>query len=88
MKQHDDRGVLHSSVITSTMGENNNMPIYEYKCQLCHNRTDKLLKEPKEVIKCPKCHNDAHRQFSVPAFNFTNGQGTSIGNLMSIPKHG
>ncbi len=47
------------------------MPLYEYKCEKCGNRFEKI--EPvtaPETNKCPKCKGKALRQLSSAAIQF------------------
>ena len=47
------------------------MPIYEYECDLCHRRFERLQKLADPVVKsCPSCGGPVHKQFSVPALQF------------------
>ena len=41
------------------------MPIYEYECESCKYRFEKLQKVSEEDLKeCPKCHKDnLHKDF-------------------------
>ena len=65
------------------------MPIYEYKCEVkgCTETVERLSKEPLIDVRCPKCNQTMRRLFSVPAFKFTNGAGTHLGNLMNCPSN-
>lgn len=65
------------------------MPIFEYKCEVkgCEETVERLSKEPLNNVQCPICNQPMRRLFSVPAFKFVNGQGTSLGNLMSIARN-
>jgi putative FmdB family regulatory protein len=47
------------------------MPIYEYECDLCRQRFERLqrLNDPL-LTACPKCGGAVHKQFSVPALQF------------------
>lgn len=54
------------------------MPIYEYRCESCGTRFDRLFlssnQMPSEMV-CPACHSDkVRRLFSPPAIH-TAGQG-------------
>ena len=47
------------------------MPIYEYECEKCRHRFEKIQKfsdPPVEV--CPKCGGAVHKMQSAPAFQF------------------
>lgn len=47
------------------------MPIYEYECDACHQRFERLqrLSDP-AMTACPRCGGAVHKQFSVPALQF------------------
>lgn len=47
------------------------MPIYEYQCDACHQRIERLqrLEDPLLTV-CPKCGGAMHKRFSVPALQF------------------
>jgi putative FmdB family regulatory protein len=47
------------------------MPIYEYECEKCEHRFEKIVKfsdPPTEI--CPKCGGPVHKMQSAPAFQF------------------
>ena len=47
------------------------MPLYEYKCEKCGHRFEKIEKvSASEVKKCPKCGANAPRQLSAPRIQF------------------
>ena len=47
------------------------MPLYEYKCEKCGNRFEKLESvSASSTKKCPKCGGKAERQLSPPAIQF------------------
>ncbi len=47
------------------------MPIYEYECDACHKRFEKLQKASDPLLTaCPKCGGAIHKCFSVPAIQF------------------
>lgn len=47
------------------------MPLYEYKCEKCGHRFEKIEKvSAAEVKKCPKCGANAPRQLSAPGIQF------------------
>ena len=33
------------------------MPIFDYKCEVCLNELEKIVKTPDNTIQCPKCGN-------------------------------
>lgn len=35
------------------------MPIFEYKCQKCNHKFEKLVLKKDQIIKCPRCGSDA-----------------------------
>lgn len=47
------------------------MPIYEYQCDACRQRIERLqrLEDPLLTV-CPKCGGAMHKRFSVPALQF------------------
>jgi putative FmdB family regulatory protein len=63
------------------------MPTYDYVCKKCRNRFEEVQPFSAEpVAKCPKCGNNAERQFSVPVVVYkgsgfyTTDHGRSSGN--------
>jgi putative FmdB family regulatory protein len=47
------------------------MPIYEYECEKCGNRFEKIQKfSDPPVDACPKCGGHVHKMQSAPAFQF------------------
>jgi len=47
------------------------LPLYEYKCEKCGHRFEKIEKHSaSEVKKCPKCGAHAPRQLSAPGIQF------------------
>jgi len=50
------------------------MPLYEYECQACHSRIEKILKfSDPELTVCPHCGGALERTITAPAFNFAGG---------------
>lgn len=47
------------------------MPLYEYECKACHQRTEKIqsFNAPPETV-CPKCGGPLERLISPPALQF------------------
>ena len=47
------------------------MPIYEYQCQACEHRLERLqgMSEPR-LTTCPECGGELRKLFSAPAFQF------------------
>lgn len=43
------------------------MPIYEYSCDACHHRFEKLMRQQQASVSCPKCGQPAQRQVSAAA---------------------
>jgi putative FmdB family regulatory protein len=50
------------------LGENSNMPIYDYLCPNCHTKQELLSKAPDTIQNCPKCQTEMVRQLSSPCF--------------------
>ena len=47
------------------------MPLYEYECQKCHTRTERIEKLSGPHLKvCPKCKGRVERLISPPAIQF------------------
>ena len=47
------------------------MPLYEYECQKCHTRTERIEKLSGPHLKaCPKCKGKVERLLSSPAIQF------------------
>lgn len=62
------------------------MPLFSYRCSKCNHDKDELVAKHDTVVPCPQCGADKmDKLFSAPAFKFTNGKGTHMGSLMSIP---
>ena len=60
------------------------MPIYEYQCDECGFRTEKLWKRisiAKSTIPCDECETDMRKLVSVAAFAFKHGEGQTRGAL-------
>jgi putative FmdB family regulatory protein len=50
------------------------MPLYEYECQACHRRTEKIQKfSDAELTVCPHCGGVLERTVTAPAFSFSGG---------------
>ncbi|MEJ2420387.1 MAG: zinc ribbon domain-containing protein [Acidobacteriota bacterium] len=47
------------------------MPLYEYECDACHKRFEKLqrLSDPLLTV-CPQCGGAVHKRISAPAIQF------------------
>jgi putative FmdB family regulatory protein len=53
------------------------MPIYEYICENCHQRFEKIVINKMQQISCPKCSSKkATIQLSVFAASTSGGSGT------------
>jgi putative FmdB family regulatory protein len=47
------------------------MPLYEYKCEACGNRFEKIVKfSDPPLAACPKCGGKVEKLLSSPAFQF------------------
>src|SRR5215813_9586792 len=47
------------------------MPLYEYQCQKCHHRFEKIQKfSDKPMKKCPDCGGPVEQMISAPAVQF------------------
>ncbi len=47
------------------------MPLYEYECDACKKRFEKLQRVSDPLLTaCPKCGGAVHKCFSVPAIQF------------------
>ena len=52
-------------------GRNSVLPLYEYKCDKCGHRFEKIEKHSaSEIKKCPKCGANAPRQISAAGIQF------------------
>jgi putative FmdB family regulatory protein len=50
------------------------MPLYEYECQACHRRTEKIQKfSDPELTVCPQCGGRLERTVTAAAFSFAGG---------------
>ncbi|WP_263368041.1 FmdB family zinc ribbon protein [Edaphobacter bradus] len=50
------------------------MPLYEYECTECHERTERRQKfSDPEITICPHCNGHLERVLSVPAVSFKGG---------------
>ena len=47
------------------------MPLYEYECQQCHRRTEKIQRySAPEITTCPHCAGPLERTITAPAVQF------------------
>jgi putative FmdB family regulatory protein len=50
------------------------MPLYEYECQACHRRIEKIQKfSDPELTVCPHCGGRLERTITAAAFSFAGG---------------
>ena len=50
------------------------MPMYEYECQACHRRTEKIQKfSDAELTVCPHCGGRLERTITAPSVQFAGG---------------
>ncbi len=50
------------------------MPLYEYECQACHRRIEKIQKfSDPELTVCPHCGGKLERTITAAAFSFAGG---------------
>jgi putative FmdB family regulatory protein len=50
------------------------MPLYEYECQACHRRIEKIQKfSDAELTVCPHCGGRLERTITAAAFSFAGG---------------
>ncbi|MEG9436840.1 zinc ribbon domain-containing protein [Edaphobacter sp. HDX4] len=63
------------------------MPLYEYECTECHQRTEKIQKfSDPEITVCPHCSGHLERVLSAPAVTFKGGGWYADGYGNSKPK--
>ncbi len=61
------------------------MPLYEYECQQCRRRTEKIQKfSDPELTSCPYCGGALERTLNAPAVHFSGGGWYK--DLYSSPK--
>ena len=52
------------------------MPLYEYTCEQCHERSELLIQGRQEPV-CPKCGSrEMHKEFSTFATHSEGGKGS------------
>jgi putative FmdB family regulatory protein len=65
------------------------MPLYEYECTQCHERTEKIQKfSDPEITTCPHCSGHLERVLSAPAIAFKGGGWFADGYGNAKPKSG
>lgn len=57
-----DRNYLYEN--TFIKGENI-MPMFEYNCDNCHYRFDRMVQRWDDQVKCPVCENPVHKLMST-----------------------
>jgi putative FmdB family regulatory protein len=63
------------------------MPLYEYECTQCHERTEKIQKfSDPEITICPHCSGHLERVLSAPAISFKGGGWFADGYGNAKPK--
>jgi putative FmdB family regulatory protein len=63
------------------------MPLYEYECTACHERTEKIQKfSDPEITICPHCSGHLERVISAPAISFKGGGWYADGYGNAKPK--
>jgi putative FmdB family regulatory protein len=63
------------------------MPLYEYECTACHQRTEKIQKfSDPEITICPHCSGHLERVISAPAISFKGGGWYADGYGNAKPK--
>ncbi len=72
---------------TKLEAEKENMPLYEYECTQCHERTEKIQKfSDPEITICPHCSGHLERVLSAPAISFKGGGWYADGYGNAKPK--
>src|ERR1700751_5498535 len=63
------------------------MPLYEYECTECHERTERIQKfSDPEITVCPHCSGKLERVLSAPAVSFKGGGWYADGYGNAKPK--
>ena len=63
------------------------MPLYEYECTHCHERTERIQKfSDPEITICPHCSGHLERVLSAPAVSFKGGGWYADGYGNAKPK--
>jgi putative FmdB family regulatory protein len=64
------------------------MPLYEYECQACHRRTEKIQKfSDPELTVCPYCSGKLERTITAAAFSFAGGGWYKDGYASAKPSN-
>jgi putative FmdB family regulatory protein len=64
-------GSLAHGILFGAARRVNDVPIYEYECESCHNRLELMQKfSDKPLKKCVKCGGPLHKVLSAPALVF------------------
>jgi putative FmdB family regulatory protein len=65
------------------------MPLYEYECQACHRRIEKIQKfSDPELTVCPHCAGRLERTITAAAFSFAGGGWYKDGYASAKPDAG
>jgi putative FmdB family regulatory protein len=65
------------------------MPLYEYECQACHRRIEKIQKfSDAELTVCPHCGGRLERTITAAAFSFAGGGWYKDGYASAKPESG
>jgi putative FmdB family regulatory protein len=65
------------------------MPLYEYECQACHRRIEKIQKfSDAELTVCPHCGGRLERTITAAAFSFAGGGWYKDGYASAKPDAG
>ena len=63
------------------------MPIYEYECEKCGRKTEKLIRKAGDALRsCPECGGDVERLISPPMIQFK-GTGWYITDYQNKDKN-
>jgi putative FmdB family regulatory protein len=63
------------------------MPLYEYECQACHRRLEKIQKfSDPELTLCPHCGGKLERTITAAAFSFAGGGWYKDGYASAKPE--
>ncbi len=60
------------------------MPIYEYECDHCQDKFERLVFRSDEAVNCPKCDSgDVHKVMSVCGFKSGGDKGAASSRVAS-----